>query len=715
MRTPTRTRSVWRRRRTPPSACSTTSAQRRGLARAAASNGKLSARRRSRHADGDGSPQLLRPRGLRGPHPRRSLPQGRRKLGARREHRLGRRLGLATPARMSRAWMNSSGHRDNILSRNLNEHIGIGVARRRPGRGRRRTAPPTRRTSAAPLGRTATRGGAAGGTPSPRVSRVARAARHGRRPAAQNPSLRARVGRARSSGGRSAVRRHRRRAAGRAAREEPVQRRRDRPAARPTATTPTCTPRRHSRRGPAGRAGPGVRAGVLGARQEYRPGRSHAAPRLLRARARRGLRRRAHPAARAHAPRPEGGPAAPDAGHAREPLPHLQPLPRPGRRGRATALEPPPRDEPFATATDADGTENTALADRPTRTRSPSCRRRSPTRELLIADGHHRYETARMYAEEIGGEGEHRYVLMFLCSLQDPGLTVFPTHRLLTELKDDPKAGGARATALKRDFDIEEVERRPARADGNGDGRVRSATWTAFHSQPLQADAEGPGDRRRGDARHARALPPARHGGARGARAQGRARDERGRHLAPQRARLLQGLRRRARARSSPARPTPASSCAPRRSSRCARWPRPARRCRRSRRTSTRRSPPGLLFSPLEMKIYTRKGDDGTTGLWYGGRVAKSAGRPEAYGSVDEAAVGAGRVPRRGRARRRAARRHPADAERAVRGRRRAGDRAGGRRSGWSRACRRSRGRWSTGSRATSTGTWSGWTCRRSS
>ena len=38
------------------------------------------------------------------------------------------------------------------------------------------------------------------------------------------------------------------------------------------------------------------------------------------------------------------------------------------------------------------------------------------------------------------------------------------------------------------------------------------------------------------------------------------------------------------------------------------------------------------------MKIYTRKGDDGTTGLWYGGRVVKSAGRPEAYGSVDEAA-----------------------------------------------------------------------------
>jgi cob(I)alamin adenosyltransferase len=42
------------------------------------------------------------------------------------------------------------------------------------------------------------------------------------------------------------------------------------------------------------------------------------------------------------------------------------------------------------------------------------------------------------------------------------------------------------------------------------------------------------------------------------------------------------------------------------------------------------------------VKIYTRKGDDGTTGLWYGGRVSKSGGRPEAYGAVDEAASALG-------------------------------------------------------------------------
>lgn len=37
------------------------------------------------------------------------------------------------------------------------------------------------------------------------------------------------------------------------------------------------------------------------------------------------------------------------------------------------------------------------------------------------------------------------------------------------------------------------------------------------------------------------------------------------------------------------------------------------------------------------MKIYTRTGDDGTTGLFYGGRVPKDSDLPTAYGCVDEA------------------------------------------------------------------------------
>ena len=41
-------------------------------------------------------------------------------------------------------------------------------------------------------------------------------------------------------------------------------------------------------------------------------------------------------------------------------------------------------------------------------------------------------------------------------------------------------------------------------------------------------------------------------------------------------------------------------------------------------------------------RIYTRKGDDGTTSLWYGGRVPKSDPRTEAYGALDEAASALG-------------------------------------------------------------------------
>jgi cob(I)alamin adenosyltransferase len=37
------------------------------------------------------------------------------------------------------------------------------------------------------------------------------------------------------------------------------------------------------------------------------------------------------------------------------------------------------------------------------------------------------------------------------------------------------------------------------------------------------------------------------------------------------------------------------------------------------------------------VKIYTKKGDDLTTSLWYGGRVPKDSPRTEAYGTLDEA------------------------------------------------------------------------------
>jgi uncharacterized protein (DUF1015 family) len=56
-------------------------------------------------------------------------------------------------------------------------------------------------------------------------------------------------------------------------------------------------------------------------------------------------------------------------------------------------------------------------------------------RQLLIADGHHRYETALAYHEQ-AGTPESAYVLAVLVSLDDPGLMIFPTHRVFDREPD---------------------------------------------------------------------------------------------------------------------------------------------------------------------------------------------------------------------------------------------------------------------------------------
>ena len=174
------------------------------------------------------------------------------------------------------------------------------------------------------------------------------------------------------------------------------------------------------------------------------------------------------------------------------------------------ALEPHIGGAPWGEATDEDGTihrlhrvtdagaldaVHDALADA----------------ELLIADGHHRYETARVYADEIGGEGDHRYVLMCLVALEDEGLTVFPTHRLVQGTT--PATQEALADVLR-----EQLRARADDARGAGAARERRPARHGLPRRALQAavpsHAEGPGDRRRGSRRHARALPPSRHGDA---------------------------------------------------------------------------------------------------------------------------------------------------------------------------------------------------------
>jgi uncharacterized protein (DUF1015 family) len=118
------------------------------------------------------------------------------------------------------------------------------------------------------------------------------------------------------------------------------------------------------------------------------------------------------------------------------------------------ALTPATQEPPWAEISDADGTVH-RLWRVPDPEAIAAVQRATSGAELLIADGHHRYETMQAYAEEIGGDGEHRYILMCLVALEDPGLTVFPTHRLVRGL--DSARQEALAEALRRDFEITEV------------------------------------------------------------------------------------------------------------------------------------------------------------------------------------------------------------------------------------------------------------------
>jgi uncharacterized protein (DUF1015 family) len=103
--------------------------------------------------------------------------------------------------------------------------------------------------------------------------------------------------------------------------------------------------------------------------------------------------------------------------------------------------------------------------------------------ELLIADGHHRYETADTYANELGGEGEHRYMLMCLVALEDPGLTVFPTHRLVRGLGRE-RQERLRET-LRRDFEIVEVPLERLAPEPGG-GPLQLGYIDAHHQQPYR-------------------------------------------------------------------------------------------------------------------------------------------------------------------------------------------------------------------------------------
>jgi uncharacterized protein (DUF1015 family) len=73
-------------------------------------------------------------------------------------------------------------------------------------------------------------------------------------------------------------------------------------------------------------------------------------------------------------------------------------------------------------------------------------------KQLLIADGHHRYETAVAFSQEEGFPASAQMPVV-LVSTEDPGLEIFPTHRLFAEPKhlESEANGGPEVTEVTRD------------------------------------------------------------------------------------------------------------------------------------------------------------------------------------------------------------------------------------------------------------------------
>jgi uncharacterized protein (DUF1015 family) len=98
-------------------------------------------------------------------------------------------------------------------------------------------------------------------------------------------------------------------------------------------------------------------------------------------------------------------------------------------------------------------------------------------RSVLIADGHHRYETALAHAQEVGGDPDSasRFTLALLTDLEDPGLEVLPTHRVL-------KAGVAVTGGEEKESLEETLE--------SIRGRVAAGTYRDHRFQVLPLEGE---------------------------------------------------------------------------------------------------------------------------------------------------------------------------------------------------------------------------------
>jgi uncharacterized protein (DUF1015 family) len=98
--------------------------------------------------------------------------------------------------------------------------------------------------------------------------------------------------------------------------------------------------------------------------------------------------------------------------------------------------------------------------------------------QLVIADGHHRYETALAFHEEDGTE-ESAWMMVVVCPTAQEGLTIFPTHRIAERL---PAVAGEREVVAKEP--LEELAE-----DRSGVAVYRRDGWTIAEGEAGESDA----------------------------------------------------------------------------------------------------------------------------------------------------------------------------------------------------------------------------------
>ncbi|UCF87144.1 MAG: DUF1015 domain-containing protein [Nitrospiraceae bacterium] len=135
--------------------------------------------------------------------------------------------------------------------------------------------------------------------------------------------------------------------------------------------------------------------------------------------------------------------------------------------------------EPFLQAKDGDGfTHRIWRIDNPDS--METIQRELSDKEIFIADGHHRYETASAFKKEMeaktvnpSGKESFNYVLMFLSNMEDNGLTLLPTHRLV-EIDSDINV----KETLRKYFNVQKISQ-----EGKSEEQIRQLMFAEMHNK----------------------------------------------------------------------------------------------------------------------------------------------------------------------------------------------------------------------------------------